>query len=299
MGLRIMSRPCLIGLDWGTSSLRAMLIDRRGQTIEEQFRPWGVMHLPVGSFTSAYADVTSIWRTEWPDLPCLATGMVGSRQGWIEAPYCDAPATIEMLATRLTSVPDVGMHIVPGVALRGARPDVMRGEETQVFGSLDQGKDRCIVLPGSHSKWVTMESGSITDFHTFMTGEIFAALRDHTILGTAAASEKSTEAFDRGVLAARAASGGIAPLLFSARSLALDGQLNPSATLDYLSGLLIGDELHIARSNAKPLLIGDADLCRRYLRAMNLYEIAAEIAAPGAAAKGLWRIACAAGLIPG
>jgi 2-dehydro-3-deoxygalactonokinase len=268
-----MSHPCLIGLDWGTSALRAMLIDGHGQVIEEQFRRWGVMHLPDGGFRSAYDEITSVWRTEWPDLPCLAAGMVGSRQGWIEAPYCDAPATIEMLATRLTSVPDIGVRIVPGVALRGTRPDVMRGEETQIFGSLDQGKGRCIVLPGSHS-------------------------RDHTILGTAASPETSTEAFDRGVLAARAASGGIAPLLFSARSLVLDGQLDPSAALDYLSGLLIGDELHVARLNAKPLLIGDADLCRRYQRAMNLYEIEADIATPGASAKGLWRIARAAGLIP-
>jgi 2-dehydro-3-deoxygalactonokinase len=293
-----MSHPCLIGLDWGTSALRAMLIDGHGQVIEEQFRRWGVMHLPDGGFRSAYDEITSVWRTEWPDLPCLAAGMVGSRQGWIETPYCDAPATIEMLATRLTSVPDIGVRIVPGVALRGTRPDVIRGEETQIFGSLDQGKDRCIVLPGSHSKWVTMKSGGITDFHTFMTGEIFAALRDHTILGIAASPETSTEAFDRGVLAARAASGGIAPLLFSARSLVLDGQLDPSAALDYLSGLLIGDELHVARLNAKPLLIGDADLCRRYQRAMNLYEIEADIATPGASAKGLWRIARAAGLIP-
>ncbi len=210
------TRPCLIGLDWGTSSLRAMLIDGAGRVIEEQARPWGITHLPPGGFRAAYDAVTAAW----PGLPCLAAGMVGSRQGWVEAPYCDAPAGVEALASRLATVAEVGMFIVPGIVLSGGRSDVMRGEETQVIGALGDGDRGCMVLPGSHSKWVDVEAGRIIGFRTFMTGEVFAALRDHTILGAFPAPETSDQdSFDRGVRTAHDATDGISSLLFSVRAL--------------------------------------------------------------------------------
>jgi 2-dehydro-3-deoxygalactonokinase len=84
--------PLLIGLDWGTSSLRAMLIGADGVVLEEAARPWGITRLPPGGFVAAYDEVTAAWRAAWPALPCLGCGMVGSRQGWVEAPYCEAPA---------------------------------------------------------------------------------------------------------------------------------------------------------------------------------------------------------------
>jgi 2-dehydro-3-deoxygalactonokinase len=292
-------RPCLIGLDWGTSSLRAMLIDDAGGVIEEEARPWGITHLPPGGFRAAYDALTATWRSAWPDLPCLAAGMVGSRQGWVEAPYCETPAGAEALAARLATVAEVGLSIVPGLLLSGPRPDVMRGEETQVIGALGEAGSGQAVLPGSHSKWVEVEAGRIVDFRTFMTGELFAALRDHTILGAFGAPEVPDEAaFARGVLVTRAGTDGLAPLLFSARALVLTGQLPASGALDYLSGLLIGDELRsAAKEGAHPLLIGAAPLCRRYQRAMKLCGIEASIADPGATALGLWRIARCAGLV--
>jgi 2-dehydro-3-deoxygalactonokinase len=289
-----MTGPCLIGLDWGTSSLRAMLIDATGAVIEERARPWGIMRLPPGGFRAAYDGIVR----EWPALVCLAAGMVGSRQGWVEAPYCDAPAGAFALAQKLARVPEVGMAIVPGIMLTGARPDVMRGEETQVIGALGDGDSGCVVLPGTHCKWVDVEAGRIVRFRTFMTGEVFAALRDHTILGAFAAGEEPDEgAFDAGVIAAYGAIGGNAALLFSARAMVLAGRLPAVGARDYLSGLLIGDELRAAPDGAEPLLIGEAALCALYLRAMQLCGMAARIAAPGAAAAGLWRIARDAGLI--
>ncbi len=296
------TRPSLIGLDWGTSSLRAMLIDEAGGIIEEQVRPWGITHLPPGGFRAAYDTLTADWRTRWPGLACIAAGMVGSRQGWMEAPYCDAPAGVEALAAHLAEVPETGLRIVPGILLPGDRPDVMRGEETQVIGALGippgaPGR-ACVVLPGSHCKWVDVEAGRITGFRTFMTGEVFAALRGHTILGAFPGAEAGDlAAFDRGVLAARDAAGGLAPLLFSARALVLTGRLPAEGAADYLSGLLIGDEVHAAPAGMAPLLVGELALCRRYARAMHLCGIHARIGEPGAAAAGLWRIAQGAGLL--
>jgi 2-dehydro-3-deoxygalactonokinase len=296
--VRGMTRPCLIGLDWGTSSLRAMLIDAAGGVIEEDARPWGIRHLPPGGFRAAHDALTAAWRAAWPGLPCLAAGMVGSRQGWVEAPYCEAPAGVEELAAHLATVAEADLSIVPGVVLSGARSDVMRGEETQVIGALGDAANGRAVLPGSHSKWVDVEAGRIVGFRTFMTGELFAALRDHTILGAFPAPETADEgAFDRGVRAGNETADGIASLLFSARALVLTGRLPASGALDYLSGLLIGDELRSAPEGAQLVLIGKAALCRRYQRAMCLCGIGATIAEPGATAAGLWRIACQAGLV--
>ena len=293
-----MTRPCLIGLDWGTSSLRAMLIDAAGGVVEEDARPWGITRLPQGGFRAAHDAMTAAWRAAWPGLPCLAAGMVGSRQGWVEAPYCEAPAGVEALAARLATVAEAGLFLVPGIVLSGARSDVMRGEETQVIGALGDAGSGCAVLPGSHSKWVDVEAGRITGFRTFMTGEVFAALRDHTILGAFPAPEtEDGDAFDSGVHAAHDNAEGIASLLFSARALVLTGRLPASGAIDYLSGLLIGDELRSAPEGAPLLLIGEASLCRRYRRAMRLCAIHAKIANPGATAAGLWRIARCAGLV--
>jgi len=293
------TRPCLIGLDWGTSSLRAMLIDGVGRVIEEDARPWGITRLPPGGFRAAYDAVTAPWRAAWPRLPCLGAGMVGSRQGWVEAPYCDVPAGVEALASHLATVDAVGLSIVPGVVLSGARSDVMRGEETQVVGALGGADSGCVVLPGSHSKWVDVEAGRIVSFRTFMTGEVFAALRDHTILGAFPAPEApDQDSFDRGVHTAYESAESLFSLLFSARALVLTGRLSASGALDYLSGLLIGDELRSAPKDARPLLIGEASLCQRYWRAMRLCGIHASIANPGVTAAGLWRVARRAGLIP-
>jgi len=182
--------------------------------------------------------------------------------------------------------------------LTGPRPDVMRGEETQVIGALGDVEGALVVLPGTHCKWVEVEAGRIARFRTFMTGEVFAALRDHTILGAFPAGTEADEAaFDTGVLTAYESAEGIAALLFSARAKVLAGKLPAAGARDYLSGLLIGDELRAAPRGAEPLLIGDPALCARYRRAMGLCGLVARIAPPGAAAAGLWRIARDAGLI--
>ena len=123
----------LLALDWGTSSLRAYVLGDRGTVLDERVRPWGIMHLPDGGFEAALRGIAG----DRLHLPVIASGMVGSAQGWREASYVDCPAGEDQLAAALLvfdAMPGVRLHIVPGV--RDARPDVMRGEETQVIGAL-------------------------------------------------------------------------------------------------------------------------------------------------------------------
>ena len=301
----------LIALDWGTSALRAHLLGDGGALIEERRRPWGLLHLPEGGFAAALQGVAGDWLAAMPGLPLIASGMVGSAQGWREAPYAGCPADASALAAQLLrfeALPGALLHIVPGVRLAGPRPDVMRGEETQIVGLLclqpSLATRATLVMPGTHSKWVRVEAGRIVDFHTYMTGELFALLREHSILGRpareAGGGAGSDEAFDRGVQAVReAGAAGATARLFSARALVLAGQLNAADSLDYLSGLLIGEELRCALPAAggtAPVLVGDAALCARYQRALALYGCDAPSAAEGMAAAGLWQIAVRAGL---
>jgi 2-dehydro-3-deoxygalactonokinase len=300
----------LIALDWGTSSLRAHLLGEGGALIEERRQPWGLLHLPEGGFAAALKGVAGDWTEAMPAIPLIASGMVGSAQGWREAPYAGCPADAAALAAQLLrfeALPGAMLHIVPGVRLAGARPDVMRGEETQVVGLLALQPalvERAqLVMPGTHSKWVRVQAGRIVDFHTYMTGELFALLREHSILGRPAreaGGQASDEAFDRGVAAVRAAgAAGATALLFSARALVLGGQLRAADSLEYLSGLLLGEELRCALSDAdapEPVLVGDAALCARYRRALALFGRNAQTAIEGVAAAGLWQIATRAGL---
>lgn len=303
----------LIALDWGTSSLRAQRLDTDGQTVETRTRPWGIMHTPNGDFASAFRTLVGDWREAWPDMPALACGMIGSRNGWREVPYVDAPADAAQLAAGLLHF-DSGcgdLYLVPGVMQRGSLPNVLRGEETQVFGALQKCPELAdhglLLLPGTHSKWVTVRQGRLEHFSTYMTGELFAVLRDHSILGRPARDEAaatSAEAFQRGLAIARdAGPEGIASRLFTTRSLYLAEQIPAAHTLDYLSGLLIGEEMRSVVASLKgehcpPLvLIGDPALCDRYQVALDFFALGESRHLEDATRAGLWHIAGAAGLV--
>jgi 2-dehydro-3-deoxygalactonokinase len=311
------SAATLIALDWGTSTLRAHLLDAHGAILETRTQPWGIMRTPNGDFAQAFCAMTNDWRRRAPHLPAIASGMIGSAQGWREVLYKTCPAGLEDLVEGLQPLVETGirLHIVPGITLRSALPDVMRGEETQVIGALEcvpgLRASACLVLPGTHSKWVIVRDGRIETFTTYMTGELFAVLRDHSILGRPAiaagvgvnAENPNALGFDRGVVAARDhAHVGLSALIFSARTLMLAGQLPPADTLSYLSGLLIGEELRSALAGrglrgGPVALIGDPQLCACYARAFELFDLPNVGAIEDAATAGLWRIAVRAALI--
>jgi 2-dehydro-3-deoxygalactonokinase len=320
----------LIALDWGTTSLRAYKLAAGGVVLEQRALSSGIMQLPktlrvinggecADGFELAFEDACGDWLDAQPDLPVIACGMVGSAQGWREAAYCETPANVADLGNSLqtlVSLRGTRVHIVPGVIQRSRLPNVMRGEETQVLGVLqnlpvDAGGDLLIGLPGSHSKWVKVVDGCITHFDTFMTGEVFAVLSEHSILGRTQQQGAAFDglAFDRGVQVALSADGelGVLSTLFSARTLGLTGELAPTAQADYLSGLMIGHELvalaaaQRRRRNSAHLpsiiLIGNAQLCARYSRALDACGFARVTLAEQATERGLWQLALAAGLL--
>lgn len=308
-------KTCLIALDWGTSSLRAYRLGTNGQVLEQREAASGIMQLQShgdDAFEQAMNATCGDWLDHTPAVPLIASGMIGSAQGWRETPYIECPVDIGQLSAALTRVSTRRGHdlwIVPGVIQRGGLPDLMRGEETQVFGLLAEPDEAPVLigLPGTHSKWVAVESGRLASFHTFMTGEVYAALLAHTILGKTrvANDEFDAAAFDRGLAVARSAEGGGALLstIFSSRSLVLTGELAGAGQADYLSGLLIGYELLAMVKLCQPnpqqpiALIGSALLCDRYLRAMRHCGFQRVGLASQATVAGLWRVASEAALV--
>lgn len=308
----------MIGLDWGTSSLRAYLLGADRTLLDRRATGHGIQHLPAGGYAAAFRGVAGDWLDRCPSLPVVAAGMVGSRNGWLEVPYVACPADPESIARGLVAF-DSGcgtIHLVPGLSQGGPFPDVMRGEEVQIIGALalepDLAAASLFVLPGTHCKWATISRGRVIRFTTYLTGELFAMLRDHSIIGRPAKEAGvviqpgifDREAFAQGVRAARESGAvGVAPRLFSTRSLFLTGDLTISQTLDYLSGLLIGEEIRsvlaeLGAGACPPLvLLGDPTLCDRYRLALTTFGIELVRALNETGPLGLWQIAVAAGLV--
>jgi 2-dehydro-3-deoxygalactonokinase len=297
----------LIAIDWGTSSARAYALDGHGKVVSERSAPLGVQRVAGGGFSDA---LNVLCGGEVPDdLPLIASGMIGSRQGWVEVPYRRCPAGFDAIAASLTGVPGTRLSIVPGLICQDGDevPDVIRGEETQVFGALSErvGARQVVVLPGTHSKWVIAGPEGVETFATFMTGELYAVLREHSILGRLAVTGVDDAALDRGVRHSLRRDAALTHDLFSARTLALTDALAPTGVDDYLSGLLLGAEIAAARAwlarqrleRATVMLLGDAALLLRYRRALALAEIDAVLGPSDAAARGLWRIAVHAGML--
>lgn len=303
-----MSTAALLAIDWGTTSARAYRLDATGRVRDRRSVPLGIKHVRDGRFEPALAKLLGEWSAEL--APRIACGMIGSRQGWVEAPYVDCPASLTALSDRVVQAPQDALTIVPGVATRDAArmPDVMRGEETQLLGAVAAGEPGVLaVLPGTHSKWARVERGRIVDFTTFLTGELYAVLIDHSMLGRLAGNEPgvfSRDAFSRGV-ARGLDDGELAHDIFGARTLALTGGLRPDDVADWLSGLLIGREIRGARgwalrAGVDPSIVrvigGDA-LVQRYELALADAGVLAERGNGDAAALGLWRIAECAGIV--
>ncbi len=293
----------LIALDWGTTSLRAALMAPDGTVLDRVATPDGIMAAAGRSFPAIFATIAGPWLAAHPGIAALASGMIGSRQGWAEAPYASCPAGFAQLAQALAWADAGGTRVgfVPG--LNWQDQDVMRGEETQILGALtalavDSG---VFVLPGTHSKWAVVEAGQVVAFRTFMTGEVFATLCRHSILGRL--MPDADPPFDPNAFAAgcrRSGGGAILHALFSARTEGLFGRLAPEALPSYLSGLLVGEEVREALLLAPARavhLVGSAALAAPYGRALALYGVAHSVVAADVAFTGLHAIARAAGLV--
>jgi 2-dehydro-3-deoxygalactonokinase len=299
------TEPQLIALDWGTSNLRASLLGTGGRVLAQRAGASGIMAVPERRFAEALLAVVGDWLDEHK-LPLIASGMIGSRQGWREAPYLACPASRADAAHHVVTVPvrdGAVLHIAPGLQCTGAdgEADVMRGEETQVWGA-GLAAGTCCVLPGTHSKWAWTGAGdTIERFSTYMTGELYALLTQHSILGRLMRFEgPDAAAFERGAALGLAAPADVMHTIFAARTAGLMERLPAASLPDFLSGILIGAEIGSATRNAKPArltLLGEAALCGRYAAALKLAGIAAELAGADATTRGQWQIAGDAGLV--
>ena len=263
----------LVAIDWGTSSLRGALIDADGRVLEEQSHARGILTVERGAFGEVFQALFGEWMRP-SGTRCLISGMAGSKQGWVEAPYCACPAGLAEVRAKVIDVEAGRIAIVPGLCDEHAGvPDVMRGEEVQIFGAiaLTGLRDGLFVLPGTHNKWARVKDGRVTGFRTFMTGEFYALLSQHSILARTidAAALFDEAAFLSGV--AQADNGeGLLHNAFGARTLSLFERMSAGELASYLSGLLIGEELRTqsVRANGEVVLIGSPALTQRYALAL-------------------------------
>jgi 2-dehydro-3-deoxygalactonokinase len=277
-----MSLPALLAVDWGTSSLRGALLDKTGAVLEVREFPRGILTVSPGEFESVFNTCFGDWM-QTPGLLCLMSGMVGSRQGWQEAPYCPCPAGFAELSRHAVWLQTGRIALVPGLSCLNAGPlnipDVMRGEEVQIFGALHlaQRDSATLVLPGTHSKWVQVERGRVTHFKTYMTGEVYALLCQHSILGKTldVTGALDTDSFLQGIDQSHQ-SGSVLHQLFAVRTLGLFNRLPASALPSYLSGLLIGEELRTQKDSVhhdQLILVGNEALTMRYAMALSHLHI--------------------------
>jgi 2-dehydro-3-deoxygalactonokinase len=255
-----------IAVDWGTTNRRAYRLDLAGELTGEFEDSKGVLSIPEGGFPAAVKEI----RERLGDLPLLLAGMVGSNRGWIEVPYVPCPVGIDELGARLKWVTD-REAIVPGVSYIGqGRADVMRGEEVQLLGGVESGalhRDALACHPGTHNKWALLRGGVIQTFGTVMTGELFALLKDHSIL--AELLQEPVELNDSFRQGARYALERemLPAALFEARAAVLLGQMKREDASSYISGLLIGTDVRIGLTwplTARICIMGRKDLTRLY-----------------------------------
>lgn len=238
-----------VGVDWGTTNRRAYALDGTGNCVAEHADDQGML-AARGRFETALVDLLAQLSPLAPDAPVLMSGMVGSAQGWVEAPYLDSDVPLDQLAQHLIPAPASlprRCWIVPGYRHRSADGDVdvMRGEETQLLGALALGRrDGWLVLPGTHSKWVELRDGRIVQFASYMTGELYALLGAHGTLSSLLAvpqqPERDAAAFAAGVEAASRRA--LSNALFGCRARVVGGGAPAGESAAYLSGLLIGAE---------------------------------------------------------
>lgn len=253
-----MARIEAIFADWGTTNRRAWAVDRDGNVLDQRKDDQGLLGVKDRAFEPSFRAFIGEWlKAAAPAAPIVMAGMVGSKLGWREAPYVETPAKFGQLAEHLVALPDLDGHpirIAPGLSAReDGRPDVMRGEECQLYGLwLKTGANRLCVLPGTHSKWAEIRDGGLAGFRTYMTGELFSQLCTSGTLAQLMrpGAPHDDAAFRRGLAVSEGASaGGLLNRLFSVRSLGLFGALPGEALASYLSGLLIGAELRDATAS--------------------------------------------------
>lgn len=281
-----MPKP-LIALDWGTTRARAFLISETGEVLQRRIADQGIQSVPAGGYPAAFEALAGDFRRAAPDAAIVLAGMVGSRNGWIEAPYvaCPAsPAEIAAASIRAALDGDTTATILPGLSCDDGAFDVMRGEETLIVGlGLTEG---IACLPGTHSKWAEIKGGRITRFASFMTGEVYGLLRNSSILSRLAEEPAEGDAVDgatRGRAAARRP-GSLLNTAFAARTEVLAGRMRGGAVGPYLSALLVAQEIAGAEAlfgrQQEIHLVADGALAASYTDALKAAGLSVKLTTP-------------------
>ncbi len=268
--------PEWIAADWGTTHLRVFAMEGTS-VLAQASSPKGMASLARDEFEGALLELIGDWLPQGRKTLVIACGMVGSRQGWVEAPYATVPCPplqASAMVEAPVADPRLSVWIIPGLS-QAMPADVMRGEETQIAGFLagNPGFSGTLCLPGTHSKWVRIERGTVTSFITLMTGELFALLSKSSVLRHGMADDSwDAEAFAGGVTASLARPDMLAAAFFSLRAEGLLHGLAAASARARLSGLIIGAEIAAVRQDVSGdvTLIGAPALSAHYLAALKL-----------------------------
>ncbi|NQZ10034.1 MAG: 2-dehydro-3-deoxygalactonokinase [Algicola sp.] len=267
-------------IDWGSTNFRACLLSEQGELIAQKSTDRGVFSFDGEGFEEYLTQQCGEWFNDdaFGQGKVIMSGMIGSRNGWLETDYLRCPVNANTLARAVVSVPNalgLDISLVPGVSYHASQnsADVMRGEETQIIGVMAQlgikegAKDGLICLPGTHSKWVTVSDRSITALSTFMTGELFSLLSEQSSLASLCSDSTFNQAaFTAGLVHAQQ-NGCLLNQLFTVRAKCLTGLLQPNQSHAFLSGLLIGSEfVEATRSfvGSELILVGNQALLSHY-----------------------------------
>jgi 2-dehydro-3-deoxygalactonokinase len=288
----------LIGLDWGSTHVRAFAFDTNGLIVERARSNAGAMTLSSSeAFDAALVELVGSWQDSRASIPMIACGMVGARGAWTEAGYCRTDADAATLNAAMVSIVTslgISLQVVPGI--KSDAPDVMRGEETQIIGAdID---NSVIVLPGTHSKWARVVDGKIAEFATFFTGEMNALLRNHSAIGKAISAQPNfadNEAIERGIKRAEMGSNWLNDL-FAFRAQVVSASTSQASASTEMSAWLIASEFTQARAmgyreETIHVLASDT-LMPWYQRVAQALEVEVKpLDGDETAARGLWRIA--------
>ncbi len=290
-------------MDWGTTAFRAYEVNADGKVINTATAPEGILTVQDQRFEETLESHIGTWDKS---LPVVASGMITSRQGWVECAYTECPAQVSDLAqsiTRKTTASGRTIHFITGLHYNSPtiEHDVLRGEETQVIGSLENGATQ-FITPGTHSKWISVNGGRIEAFATYMTGETYALYRNHSILGRLMKDGPQDEAaFMRGVAQSLQTPTDMLHQLFSVRTLGLFNEVPPEKLASYLSGLLIGYEVGSAiaghRGGEQYLVLGSHALAANYVTALRRAGLNVALGDPLSGINGQRLIAKEAGIL--
>ncbi|MFK4811825.1 2-dehydro-3-deoxygalactonokinase [Devosia sp. ZW T5_3] len=275
----------LIGVEWTSSSFGAELMDDEGEVLAQAHHPVGTNAVGGGDFAKHFAKLLPADWLGQADAAYLS-GMVTGRNGWVETGFVPAPAGFGDLAGAATTLPGEGIpHVfLPGVSTTGALPDVMRGEELKALAAGDGMASAVVVLPGAHTKYVSIAGGQITGLATYMGGEIANLLRKDSLVSRLIPADAAIDdvGFERGLRTAWLGDmpGGLLRRVFSARSLVLFERMPANEISGYIAGLLIGAEIAEAQAEwplqqAPVLVVGASPEALRYRRALELRGISA------------------------